>query len=264
MTMPNDATEEAPERGCGATRTVDGVYLEVGTSPYGRPFDDFLICPPVLLPEGMTVATLANKNAIWRDPNTGISHIMIWVGESFYPYLPDYLEESRRYGISRKISPLTDFSQLTSASRMMMVHPKAYNANWAAQVQPEICGCNKPGHALYSAPGAHAGPCLYKLFDLMPTEAGSLVPDETDSRGYQGYQRQIGSTRYLFHPTQERHLFLPTPEIPHEFLPAVFGIFAPTNIALICDKDGSLGPNTSTVKDKLDKLGNLPYSITDH
>src|SRR5690349_2687008 len=79
-------------RGCGE-RTPGGVYIECGLSPVGRPFEDFLIDPPLSLPPGLGVEALANKPQFWIDSTTYTVHLVIWIGAEHYPYLADFIEE---------------------------------------------------------------------------------------------------------------------------------------------------------------------------
>ncbi len=129
-------------RGCGE-RTPGGVYIECGLSPVGRPFADFLIDPPLALPAGLGKETLANKPQLWTDPDTGAVHLVIWIGEEHYPYLADFVEEAKRAGISRKLSPhlleRPDFGRISLASRMILAHPRVRNPRWLDQAPPLRC-----------------------------------------------------------------------------------------------------------------------------
>src|SRR5690348_5495396 len=136
-------------RGCGE-RTPGGVYIECGLSPVGRPFEDFLLDPPLALPPGLGAESLANKPQFWTDPATGTVHLVIWIGAEHYPYLADFVEEARRFGISRKLSPQLlerpEFGRLTLSSRLVLAHPSALNIWWAQQRPPFRCMKEVPGH----------------------------------------------------------------------------------------------------------------------
>src|SRR5579863_5482931 len=110
------------ERGCGQ-RTPGGLYVECGLSPYGRPLEDFLIDPPLSLPTGID---LVNKPQLWPrtdpasqeavvDVETGrpVYDLLIHIGAEYYPYAPDYIEETRRMGASRKLNPNLDLAKLS-------------------------------------------------------------------------------------------------------------------------------------------------------
>ena len=100
---------EPVERGCGE-REQGGVYAECGLSPYGSPLEHFLIDPPQPLPEGLDII---NKPQLWEDPATGITHLLIWIGSEHYEWCSDYIEETSRFGASRRINPNLDLSRLT-------------------------------------------------------------------------------------------------------------------------------------------------------
>src|SRR5258706_16194102 len=87
-------------RGCG-DRESGGVYAESGLSPWGRPLEEFLIDPPLPIPEGLD---LVNKPQLWQrvlsqgepaldEEGLPIYDLLIWVGAEHYPYCPDYIEE---------------------------------------------------------------------------------------------------------------------------------------------------------------------------
>jgi hypothetical protein len=52
------------------------------------------------------------------------------VGEAYYPNVADMVEEIRNQGLSRRLPKSIDFSKLTSASRIILAHPRAVLANW--------------------------------------------------------------------------------------------------------------------------------------
>jgi hypothetical protein len=188
-TMFGDFPKADPvERGCGE-REPGGVYAEAGLSPHGRPLEDFLIDPPLPIPDGLD---LPNKPQLWQrmmpsgqsvrdEQGQPVYDVLIWVGEAFYPYCPDFLEEVRRYGASRRLNPNLDFARLSAASRMLLAHPKVINTLWQKQRRPVACGKHVPGHAAPSAEEdtvergegrqdvqtasstSHMGPCLFKV-----------------------------------------------------------------------------------------------------
>src|SRR5260370_24193058 len=130
------------ERGCGE-REQGGVYAETGLSPYGTPLEFFLIDPPRPLPEGLD---LINKPQLWEDPATGITHLLIWIGSEYYQWCSDYIEETRRFGASRRINPNLELSRLTRESRMILAHPRAINTLWQEQSSPQECQNHLPRH----------------------------------------------------------------------------------------------------------------------
>jgi hypothetical protein len=270
------------ERGCGE-RQPGGVYLETGLSPHGRPLEEFLLDPPVAVPDGLD---LANKPQLWQRTFASgepvcdaeehpIYDILMWVGAEFYPYCPDFIEEVRRYGASRRLNPNLDLSLLSRSSRMILVHPRARNLAWQTQMPPATCHKDMPGHAVASTGtgeqisadereddetasiqipllavqeqthGPQSGPCLYKLWELIPQEAAQTVmtehtPDDVESEdsaetGYQSARplclRTIGSTVYQYHPTGESAEGLAS---------GIFAALPITGVALIRFADGSV------------------------
>jgi len=134
------------ERGCG-DREPGGVYVESGLSPYGRPLEHFLFDPPLPLPAGVD---LVNKPCLWQrvDPETQepvldletgrpVYDLLIHIGAEHYEYAPDYVEESRRLGASRRLNANLDLSLLTRRSHMLLAHPKAIIVPWRDLTLPE-------------------------------------------------------------------------------------------------------------------------------
>jgi hypothetical protein len=146
------------ERGCG-DREPGGVYAECGLSSHGYPLEDFLIDPPLSIPDGLD---LVNKPQTWQrmspmgesvldGQGQPIYDLVIWVGAEYYEYMPDFLEEVRRYGASRRLNPNLDLSLLSTASRMILAHPKVINTAWQKQRPPRECGKHVLGHGLSDA-----------------------------------------------------------------------------------------------------------------
>ncbi len=273
-------------RGCG-DREQGGVYAESGLSPWGRPLEEFLIDPPLPIPDGLD---LVNKPQLWQrmlpagEPaldkeGLPIYDLLIWVGQEHYPYVPDYLEEVLRYGASRRLNPNLDLSLLSRSSRMLLAHAHALNTAWQMQRPPQVCKKAVPGHdaalivsddedegaqgetveeairsSLVHPAGTstrsllpalpqktpQTGPCLFKLWDLIPREVAQTVIDISDGEagGQQSGEeslpfclREIGSTIYQYHPTGES---------ADGLLPGFFAALPITGFALIRYADGSV------------------------
>ncbi len=215
-------------RGCG-DREPGGVYAESGLSPWGRPLED------------------------------------------------DYLEELKRYGASRRLNANLDLSLLSQSSRMILAHPQALNTAWQTQRPPQTCKKEVPGHdvaasddedegvmgetieeaitsslvhpavtsteprlpALLSE-SPQTGPCLFKLWDLIPLEAAQTVINRADEEAGEQHPgteplplclREIGSTIYQYRPTGES---------ADGLLPGFFAALPITGFALIRYHDGSV------------------------
>lgn len=291
---------DAVERGCGE-REPGGVYAESGLSNHGLPLEAFLMDPPLPIPAGLD---LINKPQLWQrvlpsgDPvldleERPIYDLLIWVGQEHYEYAPDYLEEVRRYGASRKLNPNLDLSLLSSASRMILAHPCVINTLWQEQRPPQVCGKHVPGHdgnppredtavreedewdeeemddedegeqeatwhhregggwdeeqvgqqgraivlahpnllATLPAPPMfpfHMGPCLFKLWELIPQNAAETVIT-LDGEERPLCLRRIGSTTYQYQPTGES---------ADGLVPGLFAALPITGFALIRFADG--------------------------
>ena len=232
---------------------------------------------------------MVNKPQIWKrtlasgEPTLDaeeqpIFDLLIWVGEEHYKYCPDYLEETRRYGASRRLNPNLDLSLLSRSSRMILAHPHVLNTHWQEQRPPQSCKKRVPGHDVPTAshdvkenardetgeertssfalngaatgkdlmslallPEApQTGPCLFKLWELIPREAAQTVIEATnDETGTQhaGVEalplclREIGSTIYQYRPTGES---------ADGLVPGLFAALPITGFALIRFQDGSV------------------------
>jgi hypothetical protein len=116
-------------RGCGV-RQAGGIYLRVATSPNGRPIEDFLVDPPVIIHPSEIGLTPVGVRGI--EDASGVYHVFDWVGVEHYPKVLDAIEEGRRYGFSRRAEGSgIDYSRLTSRSSLVLVHSKAAFVNAA-------------------------------------------------------------------------------------------------------------------------------------
>jgi hypothetical protein len=205
-------------RGCGE-RKAGGVYVESGVGPYGSPLSSFLIDPPHPLPAGLD---LINKPQIlpreWlsgrpvQDETGQVIHdLLIHVGAEHYPWAPDYIEETRRLGASRRLSPNLNFALLTRASHMLLAHRSAIPMNWQDLLPPDRCKKHIQWHDLASytesSQDPHAdphrrGPCLFKLWELIPEAQANAVTPMPGQRPL--CLRLVGSTMYPYQPTGEQ------------------------------------------------------------
>ena len=210
------------ERGCG-DREPGGVYVESGLSPYGSPLEYFLFDPPLPLPAGVD---LVNKPQIWQrvdpatqepvlDPVTGrpIYDLLIHIGAEHYKYAMDYIEETRKLGASRRLNANLDLALLTRRSRMLLAHPKAIIVPWRDLTLPDRCFKRLPRHDLasYALLGLGAaeamtdeervGPCIFKLWDVLPRDEAMEVFEQEGERSV--CLRTCGSTIYEYRPTGE-------------------------------------------------------------
>lgn len=108
------------ERGCGQ-RIQGGLYISVGFSSLGLPFENFYVDPAVQWEGPRTL-----RAPMLLEDKEGTKHLVLGIGKEYYPFFSDYAEESRRMGISKRIPYGYDFSELTPRkSKLLLMHPKA-------------------------------------------------------------------------------------------------------------------------------------------
>jgi hypothetical protein len=103
-----------------------------------------LIDPPVVVDDpgrlGLTsVGTTMTERA-------GITHVLDIVGREHYPTVRAFIDEARRMGISRRISRNSDFSKITPASRLLLLHAHADIDNPREFPTIERCPCDIAEH----------------------------------------------------------------------------------------------------------------------
>lgn len=127
--MQNKQTLNTPtlQRGCG-TRKNGGVYAECRLGSSGNPIEDYLMDPPQ--PVNAQALGLSSVGVHLFEVQ-GVWHIFDIVGAEHYPNVADYIEETRHMGASRRLSRTLDFSKLTPASKLVLLHRRGYIANFA-------------------------------------------------------------------------------------------------------------------------------------
>lgn len=113
------------DRGCGR-RQAGGIYLEVGIGHGGLPVECFIVDPVIVIPTETQLAYgLTPQGVTLIERPDGVVDVWDIVGENYYPNPADFIEESRKYGVSRRVRGNLDFSRLTAASRLIVLHCKA-------------------------------------------------------------------------------------------------------------------------------------------
>lgn len=109
------------KRGCGY-RKAGGAYACIPLSPNGVPVWHFVYDPPKYIPEDLKLSAQGMNPIIRPD---GVVHLIDVVGQKFYPYAIDFVEEVGHRGLSRriKVSDLVNLDRLNSL--LLLVHPKA-------------------------------------------------------------------------------------------------------------------------------------------
>lgn len=181
-------------RGCGS-RSEGMPYVCCGLSPFGKPVEFFVVDSAIPWPGKFQRGTkILPRNP--KDPNS-INDLVIFVGEKFYQSAWDFVEEVRRFGASRKVSPTLPFEKLTPGqSRMVFVHSKAIpEFEYKLNREPRpLYGCkffqrwvdNKDAY-LDEPPEKHLEDtlCTHGLKDLAFFAHGDIEPHPTQPHLYQ-------------------------------------------------------------------------------
>ena len=135
MSEQTYAVADVP-RGCGKARDAGGSYWETASSPNGQPIEFWLSDPPVkidtialgIAPQGMKLLEV-----------DGVYHAIDWVGAMHYPNVTDFIEEARRYGVSRRCElSQEDYALLSKDSKLICIHSAAYleepEIHWGARI----------------------------------------------------------------------------------------------------------------------------------
>lgn len=115
------------KRGCGL-RAAGGIYFETGLSQHGRPVEDFLIDPPIAVD---LKALGISDVGVHLVEHRGRKVVMDVVGVEHYPNVADFIEEVRRFGVSRRAPVSFPFDELDARTVLLMIHRKAVIKNAA-------------------------------------------------------------------------------------------------------------------------------------
>ncbi len=160
-------------RGCGS-RKAGGLYLVTEMSPYGRPFNYFMLDPPVEYTgpkfQGIQVSDYTIEGI------TGECVILLdMVGLEFYPTMPAFVEEARRFGVSRRIPVNFDFSKLAGKTVYLgTIHWRAipmFDKKPELGTLPPYWTCFRPNDP------AHYPDCVYHAWPIAPNEHDKLADD---------------------------------------------------------------------------------------
>src|SRR5205823_14400296 len=106
-------------RGCGY-RQPGRAYFAVPLAPGGRPVEEFLIDPPVVIEDAARLGlTSVGMGVFERD---GVTHVVDIVGREHYPTVAEFVDEARRLGVSRRAPRTIDYAQITAQSRLLLAH----------------------------------------------------------------------------------------------------------------------------------------------
>ena len=134
---------------------------------------------------------------------------------------------------------------------MILAHPRAIDTFWEEQSPPQLCQKHLPRHdaislaELFADPAQKTGPCLFKLWDVIPPEAATEVVELEGESPI--CLRRVGSTIYQYRPTGES---------AEGLQPGLFAALPITGFALIQYDDGTVN---ESAKAKLQQAGLLFY-----
>ncbi len=232
-------------RGCG-TRVNHGLYLVTTPSPSGRPVEDFLIDPPVLI----------DKDP-FRSPELylkeGVHHILDWVGAEYYPYVPDFIEEVKTMGISRRIPKIFPTDKLTKGSMFLFVHSRTL-IDWIDRVKNVMKELKDSMEILsYS--------CPKQLSEHQPADQfciGMLYPLVSLDKKYDNNSNLVVKRDFvdIYYNIRNLRELVSRSEITYK--PAIFGAFPITGVEYVSE-DLSVERG---IADKL-KQSDLPFAVVE-
>ena len=237
-------------RGCGR-RVKGGVYAESHQGEGGTPIEWFVVDPPAPLDLG-AIGVRPRGVTLVRDESLadGTCHIVDWVGAESYPNVADFVEEARRFGISRRLETTLDFSRITDRSRLVLVHPRAICENRLEIGRPLRCpkdrlGPEKGWTSVEDAPGARR-PARFR--DLVGSGSAAPPRVHTDPAAEMcaefWYRDLEGAEQAEGLPDGELVRRMPSfeyrgrrddPDRPRIYCPAVFMVAPVHAIALVDD-----------------------------
>jgi hypothetical protein len=143
-------------RECGS-RKEGGTYATCPLSRHGKPLEHFVICQPVpIVADDYNLANVGVKLVDIEEPclvcngaapkrksvkarylevceacqgsgTETVTHVFDIVGQEYYPNVADFLEESRRMGVSRRLEleDARQYARLSDRSKLMLLHHRA-------------------------------------------------------------------------------------------------------------------------------------------
>lgn len=235
----------AVQRGCGR-RIKGGIYLECGMSPFGSPVEHFLCDPPARIPDGLPLAHLGIN---WLERG-GVWHVVDWVGSSHYLNVADFVEEVRRFGLSRRIPRSAPLERLTADSRILLVHSRAILVR-AAERRPH----GGPGR--YLCPCEHTETMLkHQIGGLRETCAGQWWEDVVGGEPLTDRSAEVVRRMSSFEYQAKRWVGPQEPAM--EYLPGIFASFPAHRLVVV--RDGANGHAMARAKAQ---QANIPVEEVD-
>ena len=179
----NSTSDSTSERACGR-RIRGGVYAETRLGTKGQPIEYFIVDPPRFVDLAALGLTAVGVKLV---EVCGVWHVFDVVGQEYYPYPADYVEETQRKGASRRLPANLDFAKLSPESRLFLIHQKAVIENFEQYPQPPLVDCPKglDEHQAAPLPSMCAGQWWHDL----PENGVRWLPGGVE---YCGFQRSQG------------------------------------------------------------------------
>lgn len=249
-------------RGCG-TRVAGGVYVVCPMGPNGRPLESFLLDPPV--PIDMDALGLAPRGVQLLDRD-GATHVLDYVGAQHYPNVADFLEEVRRFGLSRRVPRTLDFSRLGSRSRILIAHGRGWidGDRWPYYADGPG-GWSVPDH--YPLVGRHVRPTSWECPKGLPAHDGisartfdlpmccGLFWEDIEGGAPAGDSRAVERAMPSFAYTARRRPDGVTPR----YRPALVASFPIAWLEIVRDRDGGEHEQTAAAV----RRSGLPVRLED-
>jgi hypothetical protein len=119
----------AVERGCGY-REPGGVYAVTPLVARGHAIEHFLLDPAVPVAQVLGAPdALPNRGVLVQPMADGVHHVFDKVGSKHYPNVLDFVEETRRAGLSRRLPAGPGLANLCERSLIFLGHERAVILN---------------------------------------------------------------------------------------------------------------------------------------
>jgi hypothetical protein len=114
----------------------------------------------------------------------GENQVLMWVGEEHYPFCPDYIEETRQFGVSKRVPLGMDLKVFKPhGTWLCFIHPKAV----VERIDPvHVC----PNDRRRAEHLAGRERCITELYYFVD------AAESTDDDGKPVFKRTIGDTTY--------------------------------------------------------------------
>jgi len=171
---------------CCGTRQEESVYACCGVSPWGRPIEDYIVDPARVWEPGFQ----RGVKIVSRYPVEDVNDLVIFVGKSYYPSPWDFVEETRGYGVSRKVIPTLPFDKLTPGkSNMVFVHSRAIPTfGYVCDREAPLSHCHQIGKGEWKNVGVgwhpDKSPCTFALRDLTYSIGSKMVKSNEDEETF--------------------------------------------------------------------------------